>query len=235
MNTGKLVLIPTPLGDINPLNILAQVTVETVNSIDSFAVENIKTARRFLKKLNRERSIDDTTFYILNKKSTDQNRLEIIQALLSGKTIGILSEAGLPVVADPGSDLVLMAHENRIPVSALAYDSSITTALACSGLQGQSFTFHGYLSRDEKERKKQLQRIESYIGQNQQTQIFIETPYRNDKIFEAVTAVCRPDTLFCAAGNLNCPGETIITAQVRDWKNINTNAYKKKPAVFLLG
>lgn len=235
MTKGKIILIPTPLGDINPLNVLAAPAIEQINDIHSFAVENIKTARRFLKKLNRERSIDATEFFILNKKSTDQNRLEIIQTLLAGKTVGILSEAGLPVVADPGSDLILMAHENRIPVTALAYDSSITTALACSGLQGQSFTFHGYLSRDEKERKKQLQRIESYIGQNRQTQIFIETPYRNDKIFEAVKAVCRPDTLFCAAGNLNCPGESIITAQVKDWKNININPYKKKPTVFLLG
>lgn len=235
MTKGKIILIPTPLGDINPLTVLAHPAVDVINSLNYFAVENLKTARRFLKKLNRERNIDTTEFIVLNKKSTDQTRLEIIQNLLAGKTIGILSEAGLPVVADPGSDLVLMAHQNRIPVTALAHDSSITTALACSGLQGQSFTFHGYLSRDDKERKKQLQRIESFIGQNRQTQIFIETPYRNDKIFEAVKAACRPDTHLCAAGNLNCPGETIITAQVREWGNININKYKKKPTVFLLG
>ncbi len=235
MTKGTLILIPTPLGDIRPDVALSETTISRINEIDCFAVENIKTARRFLKKLNRDRNIDETRFFVLNKKTTDTDRLEVITTLLSGKTVGLLSEAGLPIIADPGSDTVLMAHENRIPVTALAHDSSITTALACSGLQGQSFTFHGYLSRDEKERKKQLQKIESYIGQNRSTQIFIETPYRNDKIFEAVSNVCRPDTLFCAAGNINCPGESIITAQVKNWKNINTNSYKKKPTVFLLG
>lgn len=233
MNKGTLFLIPTTLGPGKLETSLPGEVLTKIDELDCFAVEKVKTARRFLKKVNRDRDIDSTSFFILNKKSSEDDVLEILQELLMGKDVGMLSEAGAPAVADPGSLLVKMAHENKIKVVPFVGPSSILLALMASGLNGQSFTFHGYLPRDEKDRKQKLLELERLSSRHHQTQIFIETPYRNNQMIKSIVETCSPKTHICVAANITTDQEKIMTKTASEWKN-KTPDFNKQPAVFLI-
>ena len=231
---GTLYLIPSTLGEDSPLEVLPPVIAQITGKLKNFIVEDVRTARRFLKRINREIVIDELTFLELNEHTPVQEIMDLLTPLLEGKDAGLLSEAGLPCVADPGSTLVSYAHENDIKVVPLTGPSSIFLALMASGFNGQNFVFHGYLPVDKRERIQKIKEIESAAYQKNQTQIFIETPYRNNQMMESLIAACKPETKICVAFDLTLPGETIIQSTAKRL-NMNTRPdLNKKPAVFLL-
>lgn len=227
---GTLYLIPAPLGDEGMAAIPAQV-LETVNKLDHFLVENEKTARRYLKKLGYEHSLDDLTLYRLDKRTTDDERMEYIIPLLNGTDVGLISEAGLPCIADPGSVVVQMAHENKIRVVPLSGPSSIILGLIASGMGGQSFAFNGYLPIKNPERKAQIQSLERMS--KRQTQIFMETPFRNNQLLQDLLSICHPNTRLCVASDITLPSQTIISQTIGEWKQKKYD-FHKHPAIFLL-
>lgn len=230
---GKLYLIPTPLGDTNPYAVLPANIVEVINQLDHYFVENEKSARHFLKKAGIKKPLQEIQLFPLNEHTEETETINYLQLLLKGTDAGIISDAGCPAVADPGADLIRMAHENKIKVIPLVGPSSIILALMASGLNGQNFTFHGYLSRDRNQRAKELKAMEAESKRKNQTQIFIETPYRNSHIAEAVLETCEPNTLFCIAADLTLGSEFIKTATISEWKKQKPDI-NKRPAVFLI-
>ncbi|MGI8893741.1 MAG: SAM-dependent methyltransferase, partial [Bacteroidia bacterium] len=208
---GKLYLIPTPLGETNPYAVLPANIEEVINQLDHYFVENEKSARHFLKKAGIKKPLQEIQLFPLNEHTEETETINYLQLLLKGTDAGIISDAGCPAVADPGADLIRMAHENKIKVIPLVGPSSIILALMASGLNGQNFTFHGYLSRDRNQRAKELKAMEAESKRKNQTQIFIETPYRNSHIAEAVLETCEPNTLFCIAADLTLGSEFIKT------------------------
>lgn len=230
---GKLYLIPTPLGDTESFAVLPASIVEVINSLDHYFAENEKSARHFLKKAGIKKPLQEINLYPLNEHTEETELINYLQILLKGISAGIISEAGCPAVADPGADLVRMAHENKIKVIPLVGPSSIVLALMASGLNGQNFVFHGYLSRDKNKRAKELKALETESKRKNQTQIFIETPYRNSHVVEAVLETCEPHTYFCIAADLTLKTEFIKTAPVSEWKKQKPDI-NKRPAVFLI-
>ena len=230
---GKLFLIPNTLGLSSIENSIPTAVSEAINEIDTFITENGKEARRLLKMLKIQKDFSSLTFFELNKHTPEEDVTSFIQPLLNGKNTGVISDAGCPGVADPGAEIVRLAHENRIQVIPMVGPSSITLALMASGFNGQQFVFHGYLPKDRKARIFEIRKIEKETQKSGQSQIFIETPYRNNHLIEDIVSTCNPNTQFCIAANLTHSNERIISGSVQDWKKINTN-FHKMPAVFLL-
>jgi len=233
MEHGSLVLIPTLLGNSQVEDVMPSNLKAVISKINHFVVEDLRTARRFLKKVDRETDIDALEFYLLNEHTRNEDISGLLKPLLEGKDIGLMSEAGTPCVADPGSSLVALAHENNIRVIPLSGPSSITLALMASGFNGQNFIFHGYLPIDSKSRKTDIRKLEQDAYRKDQTQIFIETPYRNMKLFESIIESCNSDTRMCIAVNLTTAEEKITTLRMAQWKK-NPPAIHKQPAVFLI-
>jgi len=230
----SLILIPTTLGDLGTVNkVLPDYNLKLTYGIKVFIVEQIRTARRFLKKINHPVPIDDMTFHELNKH-TDQNQVySYLSAISKGESIGLISEAGTPCVADPGSVIVKIAHQKNIDIIPLVGPNSIIMSLMASGFNGQNFSFHGYLPVDKNDRARKIQQIETNIYKNDQSQIFIETPFRNMQLFESLLKTCKNGTLLCVACNLSLEDQFIKTLSIQDWKK-ETVDLKKKPTVFLL-
>jgi 16S rRNA (cytidine1402-2'-O)-methyltransferase len=230
--TGKLYLIPTFIGSENPMEVFPSYNTEIIKGLRHFIVEDERTARRFLKKVLPEIEINSLTFYVLNEHSDLKQIGSYIDACIS-EDIGLLSEAGVPCVADPGSVIVKMAHEKGIVVTPLIGPSSILLALMASGLNGQNFAFLGYLPIAKNERKKAIKQIENRSFNENQTQIFIEAPYRNNQLFEDIVANAHSDTSLCIACDVTLPSQMIITNSVNNWKNKKPDLHKR-PVIFLL-
>lgn len=195
-------------------------------------VENERTARRYLKKLDKTIVIDDYAWYSIHKAEQEVKQA-FIQQIKAGKTIGIISEAGCPGIADPGQVLIEAAHQHGATVKPLVGPSSILLALMGSGMNGQQFAFVGYLPIDEPQRKKKLQQLEEYSAKQQSTQVFIETPYRNNQLLETILKTCKPTTRICVAANLTAANESIVTKTVADWKKEKPELHKQ-PVIFCL-
>lgn len=233
MKTASLFLFPSSLNCDDLTKQLPEYNSRITENIDYFIVENLRSARRFLKQLNPALIIENLTFAELNEHTRDQELIEILQPLLNGQDAVLLSEAGLPCVADPGGNIVFMAHQLGIKVVPLVGPSSLMLALMGSGFNGQNFAFHGYLPIDKRERVQKLKVLDISAWKYDQTQIFIETPYRNRQMIESVLAACRPESRLCVAANLLSSDEIIVSKSVKEWKNVKTD-FNKKPAVFLL-
>jgi 16S rRNA (cytidine1402-2'-O)-methyltransferase len=234
MNKGKLYLIPASLGN-NNLNLTHPAQVfKLINEIDYYIVENIKSAASFLKQAGIKKKLHELDFKVLNVDTKDNEVFDYLNPALKGNNIGIISEAGCPCIADPGAKIVSLAHEKGIKVIPLTGPSSIILALMASGLNGQSFTFHGYLPIGQKERKEKLKHIEKEIFSKGFTQIFIEAPHRNDKLIADILETFKSELRLCLAVNLTLPDETIQTTSIKRWRE-NIPSIGKKPAIFLIG
>lgn len=233
MSLGKLFLIPTVLhDDEHALHALPLYLTDAVKQCTVFFVENEKTARRFLKKIWKEIIIDNYEWHAIHKAEDEQKKV-FVTALQSGKNIGIISEAGCPGIADPGQILIAEAQKINAVVVPLVGPNSIILALMASGMNGQQFKFNGYLPIDNHERRKVIKDLEAESGKKSCTQIFIETPYRNNAIIKDILAYCHNETRFCIAVDITAPSESIQTKTIKEWKN-NTTDIHKRPAIFLL-
>ncbi|WP_019990860.1 SAM-dependent methyltransferase [Rudanella lutea] len=229
-----LYLIPTPLAEGTAPQVLPPFVSEVVSRTDAYFVENLRTARRFITELKTGRVIDETTFHLLDKDTPPADTRRQIQELMEQKrNAGVMSEAGCPGVADPGAVVIGMAHKLGWKVVPLIGPSSILLALMASGLSGQSFVFHGYLPIDRHDRARTLKHLEKEAQQRLQTQIFMETPYRNNHLMGDILTHCHPETRVCVACNLTAPDALVQTKSVREWK-ANVPDLHKKPTVFLL-
>lgn len=228
-----LYLIPVTLGDTTIESVLPCYNKEVILSIRHFIVEDVRSARRFLKKVDREIDIDVLTFYPLNKHTSPEDISGYLKPLIGGESMGVISEAGCPAVADPGADVVAIAQSKNLQVVPLVGPSSIILSVMGSGFNGQSFAFHGYLPIEPGERAKRLKTLEQRVYAEQQTQLFIETPYRNNKMVEDILNNCRPQTKLCIAADITCEGEFIKTRTVKEWKG-KVPDLSKIPCIFLL-
>ena len=228
-----LYLIPVTLGDTSIESVLPSYNKEVILNIRHFIVEDLRSARRFLKKVDKSIDIDTLQFYLLNKHTSPNEISDYLKPLEKGESMGVISEAGCPAVADPGADVVSMAQRKNLKVVPLVGPSSIILAIMGSGFNGQSFAFHGYLPVDSAERIKRLKQLEQRVYNEKQTQLFIETPYRNNKMVEDILNNCRPQTLLCIAANITCEDEYIKTRSIKDWKG-KVPDLAKKPCIFLL-
>ncbi len=233
MTKGKLYLIPSDLGEFKN-EYLNQELVEVIHSLRHFIVEQAKPARQFIKKTNPPYQIHELDIMELSPKYRPDNVSIYLEPCLEGKSIGLLSDAGCPGIADPGAEIVSIAHRKQIQVIPLIGPSSIFLALMASGLNGQQFCFHGYLDRNVGILKKQLKTLEQESRKHQQTQIFMETPYRNDKMFEALLSYLSVDTKLCLATAIKTTDERIVTQRVLDWKKSSKPELHKLPTVFLI-
>ena len=234
MNLGSIYIIPSQISNESNVNLINNHLIEIVKSLEFFIVENIRTARRFIKKLDNNKNIDETTFFLINKHNKFNFQSEILKTLNEKKNIGILSDSGYPCVADPGSKILKFAHEKNIKVIPLIGPSSIILALSSSGLNGQKFSFCGYLSIDTVNRKKEIHLAQKKVIKNDETQIFIETPFRNQKTFEDLIKNCDEHLHLCCAVNLTSNDEIIHTKKIGHWKKIIFKL-PKQPAIFLIG
>jgi len=232
--TGKLFLIPNTLGDTKTDIVLPSYVSEVINTLDHFIVENIRNARRFIIKCGYSGSIDDIVFFELNKHTQAKDIPSFIEPCKIGTNIGLISEAGVPAVADPGNEICKLAHDQNIRVVPLSGPSSIILSLMASGLNGQNFAFHGYLPIDKSQRIKRIKSLDAEIRKTGQTQIFIETPYRNDQLLKDLVKSCSPDTKLCLACDLTMKNEYISTKPIAEWKK-NKATFHKRPCIFLIG
>lgn len=230
---ASLYLIPVTLGETEHRRVLPDYNREVVGRINHFIVENVRTARRFLKKADPAIVIDELTFYELNKHTSGQEVAGYLAPLARGEDVGVISEAGCPAIADPGADVVAIAQRKGYPVVPLVGPSSILMSVMGSGFNGQSFAFHGYLPIDASERTSAIKRLEGRIYAENQTQLFIETPYRNNKLAEELIRTCRPSTKLCIASQITCPDEFIRTRPVKEWVG-KVPDLSKKPTIFLI-
>ena len=233
MKTGQLFLLPAPISSDFVSKQILDYNKHIILEIGYFIVENTRTARRSLKQLNPDLLLDYLKFAELNEHTKDYEIMDILQPLLDGSNAGLVSEAGLPCVADPGNNLVFMAHQLGIRVVPLVGPSSIMLALMASGFNGQNFVFHGYLPIDKRQRMQKLKELERNAWKNDQTQIFIETPYRNMQMWESIIHTCRADSRLCVAANLLSVNEIILNKTIKDWKSSKHN-FNKQPAIFLI-
>ena len=233
MNYGKLYLIPTPLGEGNPADVLPAPVLEVLPTLDRFVVEETRTARRFLSAAGLKGHIGDLEFHELNVHTAPAQVEAFLPLFADGHNVGLLSEAGLPAVADPGALLVALCHRHGIEVVPLVGPSSLMLALMASGLNGQSFAFVGYIPAKTEERRNALKGLEKRSAQYHQTQILIETPYRNDALFADILQCLSGHTQLCVAANLTCPDQYICTRRVADWKS-HPVTIGKRPCVFLI-
>ena len=233
MSTAKVYLIPSLLGESPYNRVLPEYNLEIIRSINTFVVENEKSARKFIKQVCPEKVQADLELYILDKDTDAQELFELVKLLDQGKTIGIISEAGLPAVADPGAQLVKVAQDKKIQVVPLVGPSSILLALMASGMNGQNFAFHGYLPIDKNERKKHLGQLEAESSKTGIAQIFMETPYRNNQMIEDLTKILRADTKICVACDITLESEDIRTRSIKDWKKEKYD-FHKRPAIYVM-
>ena len=230
-----LYLIPVTLGDTEIRNVLPDYNHDIIVGIKHFIVENIRSARRFLKKVEKTIDIDELTFYELNRHTDRKIIGGYLEPLAKGQAVGIISEAGCPAIADPGADVVAIAQGRGFKVIPLVGPSSIIMSVMASGFNGQSFAFNGYLPVDIPGRIKALKKLENKVYNEDQTQLFIETPYRNSKMLESMLQALRPTTKICIAAGITTPQETIITKTVEKWKKGPMPDFEKIPCVFLIG
>jgi 16S rRNA (cytidine1402-2'-O)-methyltransferase len=240
--TGKLYLIPVTLADTtsselakqsNPLDVLPETVKRTIEFIDYYIVENEKNARRFIKSILPEKVQASLHLSALNKHTEVSEHNQMLQPCLEGKNVGLMSDAGCPGVADPGAAIVKIAHEKGIQVVPLVGPSSILLAMMGSGMNGQSFAFNGYLPIDKGEKKAALKNFEQLSFSKNQSQLFIETPYRNNKLLEDILQTLQPNTLLCIACDLTLPTEYIKTLRVADWKKTKIDLHNR-PAIFII-
>lgn len=231
--SAKIYLIPTTLGDSPIENVIPSYVIDIINQTNHYIVENIKTARRYLIKAGIKTKIDDLTFYELNQHSSPEDYISYLNPIKENQNIGIISEAGAPGVADPGSDIVALAHEKNIPVVPLVGPSSILLSVMASGLNGQSFAFVGYLPIQKPDRVKRIKELERRSQTENQTQLFIETPYRNQHLIEDLLTHCSLETKLCIAANISLETEYIKTKTIKEWKKSTPNLHKQ-PAIFLI-
>ncbi|HAJ99080.1 MAG TPA: SAM-dependent methyltransferase [Bacteroidales bacterium] len=231
---GKLVLIPTTLGSNDPTKVLPSANLQAIIQCKVFVVENLRSARRFLRSVGYTASFDDTMMFEFDKHSPVFDYSRILELWRNGVDIGLMSEAGCPCIADPGSNLVAFAHENSIIVQPLVGPSSILLALIASGFSGQSFAFHGYLPIQKEERVKSLKQLEGLVKQSKQTQIFMETPFRNNQLLSDIVAVLNPQTRLCIACDITLDSEYIKTQTINAWKK-NMPDLNKRTSIFLIG
>ena len=230
---GKLYLIPATLGDVDPMDVLPQTVKRTIEFIDDYIVENEKTARKFIKSINPQKVQSELKISLLNKHTEAAEYSEMIKPCLVGKNVGLMSEAGCPGVADPGAVIVKIAHEKGIQVVPLVGPSSILMAMMGSGMNGQNFAFNGYLPIDKSEKKTALKNLEKLSQDKNQSQIFIETPYRNNKMLEDILQTLQPTTHLCIAMDLTLPTEYIKTLRASDWKKVKIDLHNR-PAIFII-
>ena len=231
---GRLYLLPTALGEVAWSVYLPPLTRETACRLDCFIAENAKTARAELKRIGHPRPLRDLNIEQLPEPLTAPDIDRLLQPLLAGRDVGLMSEAGCPAVADPGALLVRRAHELGIGVTPLIGPSSLLLALMASGLDGQRFAFHGYLPAQEPQRTRRIIEIESVSCRLNQTQLFIETPYRNDILLRAVIAAAKPETRLCVASDISLPSETVISRRIAEWRGADLPVLNRRPTVFLL-
>lgn len=230
---GKIYLVPNHLGnEQTPYTIPSEVATLACR-LRYFIVENLRTARRYLKLLDSEMDIDNSTFFVLDKHTGPDEFSSFLEPAKKGYDIGIISEAGCPGVADPGAEIVKIAHKKGIAVVPLVGPSSILLALMASGMNGQNFAFNGYLPIDKTERQKAIKRLEARSSKEQQTQLFIEAPYRNNAMVNDLLKSCHPETRLCIACNLTLPDEFVVTRPISAWKGKIPELHKK-PAMFLI-
>lgn len=232
--SGKLYLIPNTLGGESISDIIPEDVTRIASSLRIFAVEEIKSARRLLRKMDRSFPIDECLFVQMNKHSGEKELMDLLLRLVNGESLGVISEAGCPGVADPGAELVNLAHAQGIEVHPMVGPSSIFLALMGSGFSGQKFTFHGYLPKDRKDRVKKLKDFEMDARRNGATHIFMDTPFRNMNVLEDLLNELGDITMLCIASNLTLHQQRIKTLSISDWRS---NAYDlaKSPTIFLIG
>ena len=230
---GKLYLIPTTLGENEPLEVMPYSVKTIVELLDHYVVENEKSARRFIKKITPKKVQSSLVMMKLDKYASEIETQSYLDFCDQGVSVGLLSEAGVPAVADPGASIVKLAHEKGIQVVTLVGPSSILMALMASGLNGQNFAFNGYLPIDNSERKKGIKALEKLSIEKNQSQIFIETPYRNQKMFTDLKSVLSPGTLLCIAIDISLPNEYIKTFTIAHWKKQSPDLHKR-PAIFII-
>jgi len=229
----NLYLIPTSLGECSFDHILPAYNTELVSALRYLIVEDVRTARRFLKKMNPAIDIDSLTFYVLNQHTTPEELSDFLIPMTQGNDMGVLSEAGCPAIADPGADVVAMAQRQNFKVIPLVGPSSILLSLMASGFNGQSFAFVGYLPIQPADRLKALRKLEARVYSENQSQIFIETPYRNMKMLDDIMQACQPTTRLCIAVDITLDTEFIKTKTVKEWKT-QLPELSKRPCIFLI-
>lgn len=233
LSLGKLYLIPTTLGEGDPLDVLPHTVKRTVEILDEYIVENEKTARKFIKSIYPEKVQSTLKLSSLNKHTEVSEHSSMLQSCLEGKNIGLMSEAGCPGVADPGAVIVKLAHEKGIQVIPLVGPSSILLAIMASGMNGQSFAFNGYIPIDKGEKKAALKNLEKLSQEKNQSQIFIETPYRNNKMLEDIIQAVNPSTYICVATDITLPTEFIKTMRASEWKKAQVDLHNR-PTIFII-
>ena len=233
MNKGKLYLIPSPLGDSEPAEVIPAPVLERLQHIDCYVVEEVRTVRRYLSRAGLKGHIEGLEFHELNEHTSPAEAASLVHLFDNGRDVGLISEAGLPAVADPGSLLVALCHREGIEVIPMVGPSSLMLALMASGLNGQSFAFVGYIPAKTEERRSAIRRLEKRSAAEHQTQILIETPYRNDALFADLVATCSGRTMLTVAANITQPDAYIRTQSVASWKE-HPVTIGKRPCVFLL-
>ena len=230
---GKLYLIPVTLGDTPPLEVMPGMVQNIIATLDQYVVENEKTARRFIKQICPKKPQPSLKLHALNKHTDPTEIPNFLDACLSGTSMGLMSEAGVPGVADPGAEVVRIAHEKGIQVVPLVGPSSILMAMMSSGMNGQNFAFTGYLPIDQKEKRNELKRLERLSKDYNQAQLFIETPYRNNKMLDELCNTLNGNTRLCIACDITLPTELIVTKPISAWKS-NKPDLHKRPALFII-
>jgi 16S rRNA (cytidine1402-2'-O)-methyltransferase len=230
--TGRIYLIPVTLGGDDFLKVIPEKVISLTRQLRYFIVEDIRSARRYLRLIDKEFPINDTVFYELNEHTRDEEIADFLIPVINGSDTGIMSEAGLPGIADPGARIIALAHNKNITVIPLSGPSSILLALISSGLNGQNFTFNGYLPIKPAERSAKLRELEKNADSGY-AQIFMETPYRNQKMFESIIGTCRNETKLCIATDITLPAESIRTMRISEWKR-NLPMLNDKLVVFVL-
>jgi 16S rRNA (cytidine1402-2'-O)-methyltransferase len=230
---GKLYLIPNTLGDTNPMDVLPNTVQRAIELTHTFVVENEKDARKFIKSICPDKIQANLKLSPLNKRTEKSEHFAMIKPCLEGENIGLMSDAGCPGVADPGAAIVKLAHENGIQVVPLVGPSSILLALMASGMNGQSFAFNGYLPIDKDEKKAMLKSLEKLSADKNQSQLFIETPYRNNKMLEDLLSILQPSSHLCVAADITLPTEFIKTFRVSEWKKIKVDLHNR-PCIFII-
>jgi 16S rRNA (cytidine1402-2'-O)-methyltransferase len=233
LTKGKLYLVPNTLGDSNPMDVLPQTVQRAIELMDTFIVENEKDARKFIKSICPEKVQASLKLSPLNKRTEKSEHFAMIKPCLEGQDIGLMSDAGCPGVADPGAAIVKLAHENGIQVIPLVGPSSILLAVMASGMNGQSFAFNGYLPIDKDEKKATLKSLEKLSVDKNQSQLFIETPYRNNKMMEDLLQILNPATSICVAADITLSTEYIKTMRVSEWKKAKVDLHNR-PCIFII-
>jgi 16S rRNA (cytidine1402-2'-O)-methyltransferase len=231
---GRLFLIPSPVSDDSVFETIPEHVINIIKSLDYFIAEEIRTARRYLSKIKIGKPIENIIFFELNKHTNIDNINSYFNPIYKGFDIGLLSEAGMPCIADPGSIIVSLAHKNNIKVIPLVGPSSIIMALIASGLNGQNFAFHGYLPISKNDRINKIKQLEKISFSEKQTQIFMETPFRNNQLLNDLINICNPNTMLSIASEISSKNEFIQTKTIAEWRKIKLPDLNKKPTVYVL-